>query len=105
MQGHAHATHRLCDPGCAVQVLFLPDTVGALHKVEKLRMGQNQMRYLPETLGRCTSLTLLSLTCNQLWTIPDSFASCTNVTALHISSNRFRQVTSSKYAIACRRSR
>lgn len=74
------------------QMLYLADSLGKMHKLEKMRMGQNQMRYLPETIGQCTSLTLLSLTCNQLWTIPDSFANCTNVTALHISSNRFRQL-------------
>lgn len=74
------------------QLVFLPDNIGDMVQLEKLRMDQNQLRVLPVTIGACTSLTVLSLTCNQLFHIPDSVQECSNLTALHISSNRFRQL-------------
>jgi hypothetical protein len=72
------------------QLVFIPNTVGDMLGLIKLRADQNQLRSLPAALGRCTRLTLLSLTCNLLATLPDTLADCTDLTALHISSNRFR---------------
>lgn len=53
------------------QIKQLPESIGKLHRLQKLALGGNQIRKLPDSMRHCKNLELARLSANQLQTLPD----------------------------------
>lgn len=53
------------------KITQLPQSMGKLHRLQKLALGGNQISSLPESMQHCTKLELARLSANQLSSLPD----------------------------------
>ncbi len=53
------------------QIKHLPNSIGDLHKLQKLMLAGNHLATLPHTMSHCTNLELIRLSANYLESLPD----------------------------------
>lgn len=66
----------------------IPESLGALRKLEKLSLSGNQLTALPEWLGQLTQLQSLNLFGNQLTALPESLGQLTQLQELSLNNNQ-----------------
>lgn len=53
------------------QIKVLPDSMGKLHRLQKLALAGNQITRLPDSMANCKNLELARISANQLTSLPD----------------------------------
>ncbi|NGX53043.1 MAG: hypothetical protein KR126chlam5_01350 [Candidatus Anoxychlamydiales bacterium] len=71
-------------------MIFLPDNIRNLSKLEELNLDENRIKSLPNSLGKLKNLKILSLRNNLLKTIFESIGDLQNLLELHIEKNKLR---------------
>lgn len=71
------------------QLEKLPDSMGQLHRLQKLALAGNQLTQLPESMAQCTNLELARLSANQLKAMPDWLFQLPKLAWLAFSGNAF----------------
>ena len=78
------------------QIKQLPESIGKLHRLQKLALGGNQIRKLPDSMRHCKNLELARLSANQLQTLPDCLLELPKLAWLAFAGNTMpRSVVSS----------
>ena len=70
------------------QLTELPAEIGCLTNLTGLSLAVNQLRALPAEIGRLTHLITLNLSQNQLTALPAEIGRLTNLTILNLSQNQ-----------------
>jgi Leucine-rich repeat (LRR) protein len=70
----------------------LPEMIGSLSNLERLRLNNNQLTSLPETIGNLSKLKDLNLSINQLTSIPKEIGNLTNLEWLDLSFNQLTSI-------------
>ncbi|WP_166618367.1 NEL-type E3 ubiquitin ligase domain-containing protein [Paraburkholderia madseniana] len=69
------------------ELLSLPDSIGRLHRLDKLSAERNALTALPESLGELCALTDLYVRGNGLLSLPDSIGRLHRLERLDVSGN------------------
>jgi hypothetical protein len=67
----------------------LPDSMGKLHRLQKLALAGNQLTELPESMSACKNLELARLSANNLTAMPDWLFQLPKLSWLAFSGNDF----------------
>ncbi|KAJ8299622.1 hypothetical protein KUTeg_023682 [Tegillarca granosa] len=70
------------------QLTTLPDNIGLLHNLEELDLASNQIQSLPQTINGLKSLKYLILEKNQLTELPDEICELLELETLDITENK-----------------
>ncbi len=70
-------------------IAALPQSMGALHQLQKLMLAGNALTSLPETMCQCEALELVRLSANQFTTLPDFLFDLPRLAWLAYSGNPF----------------
>ncbi len=73
----------------------LPESFGNLKSLEELRISSNQLRMLPESFGKLTSLKKLNLSNNKLIKLPESFGNLKRLENLNLFDNELETLPES----------
>jgi hypothetical protein len=71
----------------------LPDSMGKLHRLQKLALAGNQLTDLPASMEQCKNLELARLSANQLIALPDWLFQLPKLSWLAFSGNEFNRVS------------
>ncbi|MDG6773913.1 leucine-rich repeat-containing protein kinase family protein [Thiomicrorhabdus sp. ZW0627] len=71
------------------QLTHLPNSIGNLHRLQKLMLAGNQLQALPESLSQCQSLQLMRISANQLSNLPDWLLELPKLAWLAFAGNPF----------------
>ena len=71
----------------------LPDSMGQLHRLQKLALAGNQLTYLPASMANCRNLELARLSANRLAGMPDWIFQLPNLAWLAFSGNDFNRAS------------
>ena len=74
------------------QLETLPDSMGQLHRLQKLALAGNALTQLPSTMAQCKKLELARLSANQLNAMPDWLFQLPKLAWLAFSGNEFNRV-------------
>ena len=69
----------------------LPDSMGQLHRLQKLALAGNQLTHLPESMANCKNLELARLSANRLTAMPDWLFQLPKLAWLAFSGNDFNR--------------
>lgn len=69
------------------QITSLPDSMGQLHRLQKLALAGNCLTALPESMSQCHRLELARLSANNLTTMPDFLFALPRLSWLAFSGN------------------
>lgn len=69
----------------------LPDSMGKLHRLQKLALAGNQLTDLPESMRQCKNLELARLSANKLTAMPDWLFQLPKLSWLAFSGNEFNR--------------
>lgn len=67
----------------------LPDSIGSLHRLQKLMLAGNQLSRLPESIARCENLQLLRISANRLLSFPEQLLNLPRLAWLAFAGNPF----------------
>ena len=67
----------------------LPDSIGSLHRLQKLMLAGNQLSRLPGSIARCENLQLLRISANQLLSFPEQLFNLPCLAWLAFAGNPF----------------
>ena len=70
----------------------LPKSIGALARLEELRLENIGLEALPDFLTKLTTLDELTVRNNRLASLPDSFEKLRNLSQLDLRGNRFTRI-------------
>ena len=65
----------------------LPNSMGALHHLQKIMLAGNQLQTLPNSMAQCSNLQLVRLAANQLTALPDWLLTLPKLSWLAFSGN------------------
>ncbi len=71
----------------------LPDSMGQLHRLQKLALAGNQLTQLPSSMANCRNLELARLSANKLTALPDWLFQLPKMSWLAFSGNSFNKGT------------
>ncbi len=71
----------------------LPDSMGQLHRLQKLALAGNQLTELPSSMANCRNLELARLSANKLTALPDWLFQLPKMSWLAFSGNSFNKGT------------
>lgn len=74
------------------QLTGLPDSMGKLHRLQKLALAGNCLTQLPESMAQCKNLELARLSANQFSEMPDWLFAMPKLAWLAFSGNEFNRV-------------
>lgn len=74
------------------QITRLPESMGKLHRLQKLALAGNCLTQLPETMAQCKNLELARLSANQFGEMPDWLFEMPKLAWLAFSGNEFNRV-------------
>jgi tetratricopeptide (TPR) repeat protein len=74
------------------RLTVLPDSIGQLAQLESLIVANTQLTKLPESLGLLTKLEVLDLSENKLTEFPSSLAQLAELRSLDLDANKFTAV-------------
>ncbi|MGK0476455.1 MAG: hypothetical protein ACJAYV_002130 [Oleispira sp.] len=69
----------------------LPNSMGQLHRLQKLALAGNRLTQLPESMANCKNLELARLSANQLTVMPDWLFQLPKLAWLAFSGNEFNR--------------
>ena len=75
------------------KIKALPDSIGKLHRLQKLALAGNRLTDLPASMAQCTSLELARLSANQLTAMPDWLFQLPKLSWLAFSGNTFNRAS------------
>jgi hypothetical protein len=67
----------------------LPNSMGQLHRLQKLALAGNRLTHLPESMANCKNIELVRLSANQLTVMPDWLFQLPKLAWLAFSGNKF----------------
>jgi tRNA A-37 threonylcarbamoyl transferase component Bud32 len=67
----------------------LPNSMGQLHRLQKLALAGNRLIHLPESMANCKNIELVRLSANQLTVMPDWLFQLPKLAWLAFSGNKF----------------
>jgi hypothetical protein len=73
----------------------LPESIGQHSQLRSLRVWGNRLRALPESIGQLKQLELLDISRNELNTLPESVGQLSQLTGLYAWGNRLRTLPES----------
>jgi hypothetical protein len=73
------------------QLARLPESMGKLHRLQKLALAGNCLTQLPESMAQCENLELARLSANQLGAMPDWLFQMPKLAWLAFSGNEFNR--------------
>lgn len=79
----------------------LPETTGALQKLEVLSLQHNRLTSLPACVAFLSNLKTLRLDHNELEAFPEPICDLAKLTAVHLSHNRIRYVITINLGLRC----
>ncbi|MFV0594066.1 leucine-rich repeat-containing protein kinase family protein [Shewanella sp.] len=71
------------------QISALPDSMGELHRLQKLALAGNRLTSLPASMAQCQNLELVRLSANALATLPNWLLKLPKLTWLAFAGNPF----------------
>lgn len=71
------------------QLTRLPDSMGKLHRLQKLALAGNQLTELPNSMANCRSLELIRLSANRFEALPDWLFKLPRLSWLAFAGNPF----------------
>jgi len=77
------------------QIETLPDSMGQLHRLQKLALAGNRLTKLPDSMADCQNLELARLSANEFSSMPDWLFQLPKLAWLAFSGNRFNRATNS----------
>lgn len=69
----------------------LPESMGELHRLQKLALAGNELTALPQSMANCTNLELARLSANKLTEFPEFLLSLPKLSWLALSGNEFNE--------------
>lgn len=81
------------------QITKLPNSMGQLHRLQKLALAGNCLTELPETMGNCKNLELARLSANKLICMPDWLFKLPKLSWLAFSGNVFNRSGLSDHSV------
>lgn len=75
------------------QIEMLPDSMGQLHRLQKLALAGNRLQALPASMSDCKNLELARLSANNLSSMPDWLFQLPKLAWLAFSGNEFNRVS------------
>ena len=79
----------------------LPDSMGKLHRLQKLALAGNNLQTLPASMAACKNLELIRLSANKLTSMPDWLFQLPKLAWLAFSGNEFnRRATNSSHSLS-----
>jgi hypothetical protein len=69
----------------------LPNSMGQLHRLQKLALAGNRLTHLPESMANCKNIELVRLSANQLTAMPDWLFQLPKLAWLAFSGNEFNR--------------
>ncbi len=76
----------------------LPDSMGSLHRLQKLALAGNKLIELPESMANCKNLELVRISANQLTYLPNWLLQLPKLAWLAFSGNPFNGDSTNKSA-------
>ena len=73
------------------QIRVLPQSMGKLHRLQKLALGGNQIQQLPDSMQACKNLELARLSANQLPSLPNWLLQLPKLSWLAFAGNAMPQ--------------
>lgn len=73
------------------QITHLPNSIGRLHRLQKLALAGNCLTELPESMADCKNLELARLSANELTAMPDWLFQLPKLSWLAFSGNAFNR--------------
>lgn len=73
------------------EICRLPDSMGKLHRLQKLALAGNQLTVLPDAMANCKNLELARLSANRLTSMPDWLFQLPKLSWLAFSGNDLDQ--------------
>ncbi|MEH6449871.1 MAG: leucine-rich repeat-containing protein kinase family protein [Oleispira sp.] len=80
------------------KIAQLPDSMGKLHRLQKLALAGNRLTDLPASMSACKNLELARLSANDLTEMPDWLFQLPKLAWLAFSGNDFNRFTDNKSA-------
>lgn len=75
-----------------LNLTYIPECVGSLKNIERLRLGDNKLKQIPESIGNLKNLLNLSLHSNLLDSLPQSIKNLKKLDILLLSDNEFTEI-------------
>lgn len=72
-------------------IASLPDSMGQLHRLQKLALAGNRLTQLPDSMSNCRNLELVRLSANDLMAMPDWIFQLPKLAWLAFSGNAFNR--------------
>jgi len=77
------------------QLETLPESIGDLESLQELRLEENQIKTIPESIGKLSLLKELDLENNQLKTLPESIGNLKSLQELWLGDNQLKRLPES----------
>lgn len=77
------------------QLETLPESIGGLESLQELRLEENQIKTIPESIGNLSLLKELDLENNQLTTLPESIGNLKSLQELWLGDNQLTNLPES----------
>jgi Leucine-rich repeat (LRR) protein len=74
------------------EIMYLPDEIGLIDKLERLGLKGNNLQELPNTIGQLENLKWLNIEKNQILLLPDSIKNMKMLGYLNISHNKVEKI-------------
>ncbi|QRP71104.1 leucine-rich repeat domain-containing protein [Corynebacterium glucuronolyticum] len=76
-------------------ITSLPDSIGNLTKLERLKFTGGKLTALPDSIGHLSNLTDLEVTFNKLTDVPESIGNLSKLESLNLQGNQLTAIPSS----------